>query len=287
MSIKDFFVFIKLRISAPVAISSAVGYILSSRFIDVDIFILLVGIFLLASGSGALNQVQEWSLDALMNRTRNRPIPRRIISPFKGLVISLFLISMGLLFLSQCQNFYLVITLSLLAVVIYNGVYTPLKRVSPLAALPGALIGAIPPMIGWVFTGNSPLHPLNIALASFFFIWQIPHFWLLLILHEDDYRRAGFPVLTDIISPLQLSRISFIWIVALVGCSFLIISMLEHLSWLTFGGVVVLGIYLIFRTHKMVRVVQPRGFYRFAFINLNFFVLCVSLILSFNKLFNL
>jgi len=287
MKIKELLTFIKLRIAVSVAISSALGYVLSTKYIGIEILYLLIGVFLLASGSGALNQVQEWRLDEKMNRTRNRPIPRRIISPTFGFVVSTLLISFGIGVLAFGSQSILVPILGASAVVIYNGIYTPLKRISPFAAIPGAFIGAIPPMIGWVMGGNEIQHPLNLALSLFFFIWQIPHFWLLLIVYEDDYRLAGFPVLTDKVSPLQLSRISFSWIVALVLCSFWIISLLDHISWFTLCAIVLLGLFLLARTHKMVTVLQPRGFYRFAFVNLNIFVLFISFILTFNKLLNI
>ncbi len=286
MKLKDFLVFVKFRIAFSVAISSIVGYILSAKSINWEIFALFTGDFFLAGGSGALNQVQEWYLDAKMLRTRNRPIPKGILSVSAGLLISVLLILFGSFFLSFGEQKYLSVILGFTAVIIYNFIYTPMKKISPFAAFPGALIGAIPPMIGWVFAGSSLINPLNISLGSFFFIWQIPHFWLLLIAYEDDYKRAGFPVLTDLISPLQLSRISFAWIVALVFCSLLIVSLLDRFSFFSLFAVVSLGIYLLLRTSRMVSVIQPQRFYRFAFVNLNIFVLLVSIIFSFHKLLN-
>ncbi len=288
MKVKDFLVFIKFRIAFSVAISSIVGYILSAKSINLDIFALFIGVFFLAGGSGSLNQVQEWFLDAKMLRTRNRPIPKGILSVSAGLFISVLLILFGSFFLSFGEKKFLSVILGFSAVFVYNLIYTPMKKISPFAAFPGALIGAIPPMIGWIFAGSSLFHPLNVSLASFFFIWQIPHFWLLLITYEEDYKRAGFPVLTDIISPLQLSRISFAWIVALVFCSFLIVSLLDDkFSFFSFIAVLVLGVYLLLRTSRMVSVMQPLRFYRLAFVNLNIFVLLFSIIISFNKLFHL
>lgn len=284
---KDFLVFVKFRIALSVAISAILGYILSSSSISGDLFLLTLATFLLAAGSGALNQVQEWQFDAKMQRTQYRPIPQKVFSPSVGLLISVFLIFAGEIILFFAKNISIPVFLGLLAVLIYNGLYTPLKRVSPFAAIPGAFIGAIPPMIGWSFAGGDILDPLNLALALFFFIWQIPHFWLLLIAYENDYRNAGFPVLTDLLSQLQVARISYIWMIALVLVSMLIIFLLDHFNLLTLFAVAFLGIYLIVRTHRMVTVVQPQKFYKFAFINLNMFVLFVTIILTIQKILNL
>ncbi|MGB9851795.1 MAG: protoheme IX farnesyltransferase [Candidatus Kapaibacteriota bacterium] len=285
--IKDILTFVKIRIAVSVSISAVLGYILSTTSINFEFFWLWLAVLLIASGSGALNQVQEWQLDAKMQRTKNRPIPRKTFTPKFGLLFSSVLIILGLGILLLSSGLSLPFLLGIIAIFVYNAVYTPLKRISPFAAIPGALIGAIPPMIGWTYAGSEIFHPLNIAIALFFFVWQIPHFWLLLILYEDDYRNAGFPVLTELLSPLQISRISFVWIVILVVLSLLTITLLDRFNFLTLLAILSLGTYLIARTHRMVKVIQPQTFYRFAFINLNMFVLSVTLILSFQKILNL
>jgi len=286
LSFKDFLIFVKIRITASVSISAILGYLLFSNSIEIDILLLWLGVLLLSSGSAALNQAQEWKYDQKMHRTRNRPIPKGTISSTYGFIVSLLLIALGSLILFVGTESSLPFWLGILAVVIYNLIYTPLKRHSPYAAIPGALIGAIPPMIGWTFAGGELLHPLNISVAMFFFIWQIPHFWLLLIVYEDDYRKAGFPVLTDILTPLQIARVSYLWIVTLVLVSLFIITLLDNFSLSTFLVVLSLGIYLLFRIHRMVKVAQPQKFYKFAFINLNLFVAVVTLVLSMQKILN-
>ena len=86
--------------------------------------------------------------------------------------------------------------LGLITVVWYNGIYTPLKRVTAFAAIPGGVVGAIPPVIGWVSGGGDPTDARIIVVAFFFFVWQVPHFWLLLMRIGGDYERAGLPSLT-------------------------------------------------------------------------------------------
>ncbi|MCX7907969.1 MAG: protoheme IX farnesyltransferase [Ignavibacteria bacterium] len=283
---RDILNFVKFPISISVSISSILGYILATNSVNFELLILWFAIFLLASGSSGLNQVQEWQFDGNMQRTRNRPIPRKVFSVGFGLFLSLSFIFLGLTFLFVIKGISFPLFLGIGAIIIYNLIYTPLKRSTPFAALPGAFIGAIPPMIGWTFAGGEFLHPLNISIAIFFFIWQIPHFWLLLIVYETDYRNAGFPVLTDLLNPLQIARLSFVWIVSLVVVALLIIGLLDKFSIPSFITVFLLGCFLLARIHRMVKVVQPQKFYKLAFLNLNMFVLFYTLILSFQKILN-
>jgi protoheme IX farnesyltransferase len=104
--------------------------------------------------------------------------------------------------------------LGVFTVLWYNGVYTPLKRVSAFAAIPGGVVGSVPPMIGWTAAGGDPADPRILAVAFFFFVWQVPHFWLLLLRIGDDYARAGLPTLTRVFTRRQLARIVYVWMIA-------------------------------------------------------------------------
>ncbi len=286
VTLKDIFIFIKFRIALSVAISSLVGYFLSASEINFDIVYLFVAILLLASGSGALNEAQEWWLDAKMDRTAKRPIPLGKLSPVEGTLVATGFILFGLVLLLYFAQNSLPFILGISAVFIYNAIYTPLKRISPYAAFPGAFIGAIPPAIGWTFAGGALMHPQNLALSTFFFIWQMPHFWLLLILFENDYRKAGFPLLTDKLTTQQISRISFMWIIALVFCGLSIPFFGEKFNVATFPIMLILGVYLLIRCSKLLLLVQQNSFYRTAFIQLNAFVLFVMILLSVNRFLN-
>jgi protoheme IX farnesyltransferase len=107
--------------------------------------------------------------------------------------------------------------LGIFTVLWYNGVYTPLKRVSAFAAIPGGVVGAVPPLIGWSAAGGDPSDPRILAVAFFFFMWQVPHFWLLLLRIGDDYARAGLPTLTRLFTRPQLARIIYVWMIATVA----------------------------------------------------------------------
>jgi len=203
----------KIRISFFVALSALTGYYLYTGHVDLLSAVIYAGVFILSSGSSALNQYQEHEADALMNRTRNRPVPAGRMSDKTALLVSLFLIIAGSLILLLGGN-VIAVVMGLLAVLWYNGIYTPLKHRTPFAVVPGSVVGALPPLIGWTAAGGYAFDPGILAVAFFFFIAQIPHFWLILLMLGDDYRKSGMPVLTDVFSVRQVRRITFIWLSA-------------------------------------------------------------------------
>jgi protoheme IX farnesyltransferase len=202
-----------------VAASALAGYALfPGPYNPVSAAWAVTGIFLLAGGCSGLNQVQERTSDALMARTRNRPIPSGRLSPRAGLAISLFLVVAGLLALILTGRI-LAPALGVFSVLWYNGFYTPLKRVTGAAALPGALCGAIPPLVGWVAAGGDPTDYRIIVFAGILFLWQLPHFWLFALKNRDDFRRAGFPDLFPAAVEARAGRIVLVWILSLAaGC---------------------------------------------------------------------
>ena len=149
-----------------------------------------------------------------MERTKDRPLPSKRLSPSAALKASLGLLLLGSIILYVGTN-RSALGLGLFAVFWYNGVYTLLKRKSAFAAIPGALIGAIPPFIGWVSEKNIfSFDPQILAISFFFFMWQVPHFWLILLRFGRDYEKTELPSLNRIFTPAQLSRITFMWIFA-------------------------------------------------------------------------
>lgn len=211
----------KLRISGASTLTAAAGYIACRRGVDVGLVPTLAGILLLAMGSSALNEFQERHLDARMPRTWHRPLPRGDIQPGTALVLALGLGLAGFLvlrvFLPASAAW-----LGALALAWYNGVYTPLKRFSAFAVVPGSLIGALPPAIGWAAAGGDLRNPALLALAFVFFIWQVPHFWLLVTLHAEGYEQAGFPTLVQVLGRPRLARLTFTWIIGTAtACSLL------------------------------------------------------------------
>ncbi len=273
----------KVKITFFVAISSSVGYILASGSLTWHMILPALGIFILASSSSALNHFQERDLDALMDRTKNRPIPSGRVSPDSVLLFSLLLFIIGSLVLLLSSN-TLALSLGWLAFVWYNIIYTPLKRKYALAVVPGSVIGALPPIIGWVAGGGDLFNPQIIALALFFFIWQVPHFWLLLLLYGKDYDKAGFPTLTKIFNTKQIARLTFMWVVALSTSCLLIPFFGVSKNIFTSVGLILLGIWLVLTTAKILSEYVERKNYRNAFVKINIYVLTVVILLSLDKL---
>ncbi|WP_372949087.1 protoheme IX farnesyltransferase [Mariniphaga sp.] len=212
----------KVRISLPVALSALSGYVLYSGKMDGQGLLLSVGVFFMSCGSGALNHWQERKTDALMPRTKNRPIPSGQFSPAQGLMVVLGYTLTGSLIL-VLSNPTVALVLSWATLVSYNLIYTPLKKVTAFAVIPGSLVGALPPLIGWTAAGGNLLAPSILIVATFFFIGQIPHFWLLLLLFGDQYKLAGLQSLTDIFSELQIKRITYTWVLTTIASAFLVL----------------------------------------------------------------
>lgn len=269
----------KVRITFFVAISGSVGYVIANGGGDLTMLLVALGIFVLSSGSAAFNHIQEIKTDALMNRTKNRPLPTNKISKTNASVVAILMSLAGLFIIYSASNFEAFV-FGILAFISYNVIYTPLKRLTAWAIMPGGLVGAIPPVIGWAAAGGDLLSPQLLALAMFFFVWQIPHFWFLLLLYDKDYRKAGFPTLTSTFSNLQLRRISYVWVVALAAtCMLLPLFGATH-NTLTSLLLLLAGFVLVYRTGKLISTYQPNMNLKFAFRDINLYVLTVVILLS-------
>ena len=257
--------FVKIRITAAVTATAFTGYIVFNGSFSTCLLPLLTGIFFLAAGSSALNHFQERDIDARMERTRTRPIPAGKVSPTRALLFAAILLITGSLFLLLYFPLT-VLFLGLFTFFWYNAIYTPLKRITAFAVIPGSVTGGIPPLIGWTAAGGNILDPDIIAIVLFFIIGQIPHFWLLLLKYGEQYESAGIPSLTGVFTHGQIKRISYAWIFAAVAASLLL-----PLHGLITGPVLLtallLGIILL-------AGIKP------AFITLNIFYLLVMVLLT-------
>ncbi|MFY9153693.1 MAG: protoheme IX farnesyltransferase [Prolixibacteraceae bacterium] len=211
----------KVRISLPISISALTGYTLQTGQIGSDALILMIGVFLMSCSSGAINHLQEYKTDALMPRTKNRPIPSGKISPKGALIVAAaYFILGGMVLLAAFP--VLVFLTSVLTLVSYNAIYTPLKKITAFAVVPGSLVGALPPYIGWFAGGGELMNHQIFWVGLFFFIGQIPHFWLLLLMFGKEYELAGFPSLHKVFSDNQIKRLSFTWIVATIATAIVV-----------------------------------------------------------------
>ena len=210
-----YFNLIKYKLSAAVAFSAATGYFLHRNEVGPGFFSLVTGIFLLAAGSSVLNQYTEREQDAIMPRTRNRPLAAKKLKPGTVFLLSAApILSGGFLLI---LNGFVPFALGCLAVILYNLLYTKLKRITVLAIVPGALVGAIPPLIGFTSAGGTELNDKIIFFSAFMFLWQIPHFWLLLIRYGKEYQAAGFKTISDHLNEREIKFLVFFWILASAG----------------------------------------------------------------------
>ena len=273
----------KFRIALFATLSTSAGFILAKQGFSSDMMTVVLGVFFLACGSCALNQYQERHTDRLMERTRGRPIPSGRLNAATALKIAVLLLSLGAMVLLKGAN-GIVLGLGVLALFWYNGLYTFLKRRTAFAVIPGALVGTIPPLLGWVHGGGRPFDPQILALAFFFFIWQIPHFWLLLLNFGKDYEKAGFPSLTSIFTPSQLRRITFTWVFATaVAC-----LMIPLFGLVNFYAVqvsfLIAGIWLVWKAFMLLRSHHSEFSLRLTFNSINAYVLLVMFLLTLDHL---
>ena len=153
----------------------------------------LLGTAMVGGGSGALNQYIERRYDAQMKRTENRPLPSGRIAPREALLFGLLLSCGGIVYLAACVNM-LTALLAAVTCVTYLSLYTPLKRLTPLATLVGAIPGALPPVMGWTAATNE-INSGAVILFGILFFWQMPHFLSLAWMYRKDYARAGYRLL--------------------------------------------------------------------------------------------
>ena len=183
----------KARLSFSVVFSTIAGYILATDIINYfDIMSLLVGGYCMVGASNSFNQIIEKDKDALMDRTKSRPLPTKNISTSNAFWISVSLTIIGLSILYTIN--YKTAFFAAVSVFIYTCIYTPLKPITPLSVFVGAIPGAIPFMLGWVAATNQfGIEPGTLFMIQFF--WQFPHFWALGWMLDDDYKKAGFNML--------------------------------------------------------------------------------------------
>lgn len=203
----------KPHISLPVSLSSLTGFLLYAQSFATGWVALFAGIFCLSFASAAINQIQEKKYDRMMVRTSKRPLPSRSISTPEAWLVTTAGALAGTLLLWQAGG-PAAASLGWLNILLYNGFYTYLKRITIFAVIPGSLVGAIPPVIGWISAGGEALHLHIFMVAMFFFIGQIPHTWLILLRYDKEYQEAGFPSLTGIFSLRQVRALTFVWVVA-------------------------------------------------------------------------
>ncbi|WP_163517749.1 heme o synthase [Gelidibacter japonicus] len=189
-AISDFKEITKMRLSLSVVFSAMAGYMLGATTIEIGTLVLLAfGGYFMVGASNIYNQIIERDLDALMDRTKNRPIPAGRISVNAALTMAIIFTILGI------ASLYIInprtAMYGAISIFLYTSVYTPLKTKTPLSVFAGAIPGAIPFMLGWVAARNAfGIEPGTLFAIQFF--WQFPHFWAIGWFLFDDYKKGGF-----------------------------------------------------------------------------------------------
>ncbi len=273
----------KFRISAVSTLTAAMGYIAYSRHLTLGLVNAVMGTLLLAMAASALNEVQEAGIDAHMERTRRRPLPSGAVSPAVATFAALAMALAGAAVLYATRGATPAL-LGVLALVWYNGIYTPLKRMTAFAVVPGSVIGALPPAIGWAAAGGTLGEPALLGLCFVFFMWQVPHFWILSLRHQQDYARAGLPTLSQLFSFTQIQRLIFTWTAASVFASALLL-VFQAISGVI-GSVVLVaaGGWLLQRFWWMLRGGGNSARLRGSFMDINRYALALMAAVMFDAL---
>jgi protoheme IX farnesyltransferase len=241
----DYLALTKPRLNFLVVATSAAGYYLGGpRSADlVAMTQAVAGTALVAGGAAVLNQLYERDTDALMRRTRTRPLPDGRVAPVDARIFGLALSVAGVALLAARAN-WLSAGLALATLVVYLVVYTPMKRRTSLSTLVGAVPGALPALIGWTASHGS-IALGGATLFAIVFLWQIPHFMAIAWMYRDDYGKAGFPML-PVIEPegRRAGRQAVIYAASLVPVS-LLPTFAGIAGTVYFGSALALGIALL------------------------------------------
>ena len=272
----------KVRISLPIALSALVGYTMKTGWLSGEVWMLITGVFLMSCSSAAINHIQEYKTDALMPRTKNRPIPAGKISVKGAILVAVSFFAYGA-FVLLTSFPPIVFFTSFLTLLSYNVIYTPLKKVTAFAVVPGSLVGALPPYIGWFAGGGELMDERIMWVALFFFIGQIPHFWLLLLMFGKEYTLAGYPSLNSVFNDNQIKRLSYTWILATIATAFVLsIKVLQGSTTMFF--LLIYIFYLLFSLTAGIMIKKDIPV-RASFLKLNFLYLLMMILLIVDSLY--
>jgi len=274
----------KPKIGALTSLTAAAGYLLGSGHLSAGLAFPVAGTLFLAAGSATLNNLQDVRLDERMARTRGRPLPQRRVAPPVALASALALLfaGFGLLGFSE-QRGPLAQALGLAALALYNGLYAWLKRRTVYAAAPGALVGALPPLIGWAASGASFASAPIWLVAGFYFLWQVPHFWLFLLLNDSDYARASLPVMTERLPDSSMTRVTVTWMLASALAGAICAASLAFSIYCILPMLAALAVLIVLAV-RMLRADPGGHACRAAFTAINLYALMATVLFGFSGL---
>lgn len=281
--LKDWLELAKLKIMIPVSLTGFTGYFAFDPHFSLRIFFLSFGILLMAVSASVLNQIQEINSDGMMIRTSNRPLPAKRISLRSAFLFFFFNLIAGVSVIYYTGNIKAVI-IGLFTIFWYNVIYTYSKRITAFAVVPGAITGALPPLIGWVAAGGGLWEKPIVFIEFLIFIGQIPHFWLLILKYGEEYKQAGFPSLTNIFNTAQIKWLTFVWVISSVAAAlFLCYFEIIH-NTIIIVILVLISIYVIWQFLDLLKIRASENNYRKYSIVLDLYFLLVLLLLISDKM---
>lgn len=252
--LNDFKQLTKFGLSLSVVFSSLAGYLLAVDVVDYrTLIVLVVGGYCMVGASNAFNQIIEKEPDALMKRTKDRPIPTGRISVSNGMIIAVTLTAIGIILLFTINA--KTALFGAISIFLYTSAYTPLKPVTPLSVFVGAIPGAIPFMLGWVAATNQFGIEAGVLFMIQFF-WQFPHFWAIGWLQFDEYKKAGFNLMPTGEKNRKASRLIIIYTIFMLVISIVpVFRVTGALYLLPFSAVIIfiLGVVMLYfgiKLHK-------------------------------------
>ena len=281
--LSDFLQLTKMRLALSVVFSSLAGYgIAADQFDMITVMYLFIGGYAMVGASNAYNQILEKDLDALMQRTKNRPLPSGRMDKTTAQVIAVSLTLIGALALMAINTKTAVF--GMLSVLLYVCFYTPLKTKTPLSVFIGAIPGAIPFMLGWVaHTGSFGIEPGVLFMVQFF--WQFPHFWAIGWQLEADYKKAGFKMLpTGKADQATAFQIVFyiIWTIILSITPHTVYTGTLSISFWSCFALVALGIGFLYFGLRLMRFKTPQEARKLTYASIGYITL-VQLIYVIDK----
>ena len=278
--LKDWLEFSKLKIMIPVSLTGFTGYFAFNPQFSSEIFLLSFGILLMAVSASVLNQIQEVKSDGMMIRTSNRPLPAKRITLTGAFLFFFFNFITGVIVIYYTGNIKAVI-IGLFTIFWYNIIYTYSKRITAFAVVPGAITGALPPLIGWVAAGGGIWDKPIVFIEFLIFIGQIPHFWLLILKYGEEYNQAGFPSLTNIFTRSQIKRLTFVWVISSVAAALFLCYFEIIKNSIIIVILVAISIYVIWQFLDLLKIrASGNNFGKYSIVLDLYFLLVLLLLIS-------
>jgi protoheme IX farnesyltransferase len=269
----------KIKVMLPVSFTGFTGYFIYSPHFTLKLLLVTTGILFMAISASILNQLQEIESDSKMTRTCNRPLPAEKISGPDALILFAFAFVIGaiLILLNGGRTAMLI---GFLTIAWYNGIYTNLKRLTPFAVIPGAITGALPPLIGWVAAGGSPGDKTILLFQLLLFTGQIPHFWLFALKYLDEYRQAGFPVLESVISLKRIKELIYVEVIISAAIAIMLYLFGVIRNNIIFSILLTATIIVIWQFVSLAKGKERNSLNRYSLILNTYFLLIMILLIS-------